>query len=523
MRARRVVIGVLAALGALAVVASPASAHPLGNFTVNVYSGIRVLDDRVEIDLVVDMAEIPAFQEQRQIDSDGDGSLTGGETFGYSRAACADAVARLATTADDRPLPLRVGHSRVTFPPGMAGLATLRLSCAIAAYTGPTGQERTVRFANRLYDDRVGWREVTAIGDGVSLVSSNVPTRSPSAGLTAYPDDLLQSPLDQRSATLRVSPGGAGGAGPVADREPASRLSPLSNVADGITRSFLGLVGRGRLSPVVGLLALGLAAALGAIHSLAPGHGKTVMAAYLVGQRGSLRDGAMIGLTVTATHTAGVLVLGVAVSLTTTLAPEKLYPWLGLVSGLLIVAIGVLLMSRVRRRRPWSVVAAAPSPEPVLVGGADDRSGRAGEHWDADASGGHPLGHAHHHTRHHRQGHHHGPVAHGPDTSRRGLLAMGFAGGLVPSPSALVVLLSAIALGRAWFGVLLVLFYGFGMALTLVGAGLLLVRTRTALERRMSKRPSRRVSWLAATLPALTAFVLASAGAFLTVRAATQL
>jgi ABC-type nickel/cobalt efflux system permease component RcnA len=99
----------------------------------------------------------------------------------------------------------------------------------------------------------------------------------------------------------------------------------------------------------VGLLAVLVSLLLGASHAALPGHGKTVMAAYLVGLRGSLRQALGIGLTVTATHTAGVLLLGVALSASRTLAPERVYPWLGLASGLLLVAVGVALLGRALR------------------------------------------------------------------------------------------------------------------------------------------------------------------------------
>ena len=181
----------------------------------------------------------------------------------------------------------------------------------------------------------MGWREITAVGDGVTLRDVNVPAVSRSDRLTAYPNDLLQSPLDQRSASVHAEPGG-----PAAARLPARLEAPVRALPRGIdapTRAFTSLVARHHLSVSFGVIALGLAIVLGAIHALAPGHGKTVMAAYLVGQRGNAGQAALIGLTVTATHTAGVLALGLALSASSLVAPERLYPWLG------------LLLSRVRR------------------------------------------------------------------------------------------------------------------------------------------------------------------------------
>jgi ABC-type nickel/cobalt efflux system permease component RcnA len=268
---------------------------------------------------------------------------------------------------------------------------------------------------------------------------------------------------------------------------------------DGATRAFTDLVARQQLTVGFGILALGLAVGLGAIHAFAPGHGKTVMAAYLVGQRGTLRQAAIIGLTVTATHTAGVLILGVILSASTSLAPETIYPWLGVASGLMLAVIGASLLFRAVRHRPLLVA----------------------------AGHGHSHGHSHDHghSHEHGPGHDHPP----PDDQRpvewRSLVPLGLAGGLVPSPSAIVVLLGAIALGRAWFGVALVVAYGLGMAVTLTGAGILLVRARGAIERRLeSARPgSGRLASLAAVLPAVTATCIIAAGVFLAFRGVTQL
>jgi ABC-type nickel/cobalt efflux system permease component RcnA len=209
------------------------------------------------------------------------------------------------------------------------------------------------------------------------------------------------------------------------------------------------------------------------------------MAAYLVGRHGSLRQATLVATTVTATHTTGVLLLGVLVSSSAVIAPERLYPWLGALSGVLLVAVGIAMLRGVQRRRS---------------------AARAHEHAHA---------HGHHHD--HDHGHSHGGRwhTHAPPArmDRTGLLAMGFVGGLLPSPSALVVLLGAIALGRAWFGVVLVVAYGAGMALTLTAIGLLLVRGREAIGRRLP-----RLLALESVMPVATGTVVLAVGGFLAVR-----
>jgi nickel/cobalt transporter (NicO) family protein len=246
--------------------------------------------------------------------------------------------------------------------------------------------------------------------------------------------------------------------------------------------AFTALVGGRSRSAGFAVVALLLAVALGAAHALTPGHGKTVMAAYLVGLRGTLRQAMTIGATVPITHTAGVLLLGLVLSTSRAVASERLYPWLGLGSGLLLAAVGVGLLVRARS---------------------------AHHHHPHDHD--HPYDHGHDHD------------AGGRPLGRRGLVALGLAGGLVPSPSAVVVLLGGIALGRAWFGVALVVAYGVGMAATLTGVELLLAHLRTRMDRRLHLPAGSLPARLGRLLPAVTASVIVLAGLALAVQGAARL
>ena len=476
----RVLAACTVAVAAMVVAGPAASAHPLGNFTVNVYSGLRVGPDRLLVDLVVDMAEVPTYQARRAIDSDGDGDISAGESAAYARDACADAARGVDVKVGGRAVAVGSERADVVFPPGAAGLPTLRLTCALVAALGDGAGERDVVFRNRTYDDRVGWREIVATGDGAELLASSVPAASVSDRLQQYPTDLLQSPPDQRSATLRVRPGVGSVASPtLAVTAPAAAPRGV----DRLSRSFTNLVARQRLTVAFAFFSLCLAVLLGGVHALAPGHGKTVMAAYLIGERGSYRQAWLIGATMTATHTAGVLLLGVVLTASTSVASEAVYPWLGLLSGLLLAAIGASLLVRSMRRRPHD-----------------------GDHDQAD---------------------HHHPHAHPHDDDAvgwRGLVGMGLAGGLLPSPSALVVLLGAIALGRAWFGVALVVAYGVGMAATLLGIGMFLVRASAGLAARVAGGPGHGpIALLVRMLPAATASVVLCAGLFFAVQGATRI
>jgi nickel/cobalt exporter len=441
--------------------------HPLGNFTVNRYDGLVVAAHELRVDHVQDLAEIPAAQV-----------LQGGtDLTRWAGRACASAAGAMRITVDGRPVRVAVRTAAARTRPGQAGLPTVRLECALVAPVTVHPGGSSIVFRDTGAADRVGWREITATGDRTTLRSADVPAASRSARLTAYPRDLLNSPLDQRAASLTATPGGPAVASPGASPG-AGVTRALPRGVDRLTRAFTGLAGRHSLSPGFALVALLLAVALGAVHALAPGHGKTIMAAQAVSRgRRSLRDVLVLGLTVTVTHTAGVLTLALLVASGSTLVSPAAFGWLSATSGVLVVAAGVTLLRRALHRHA----------------------------------------HAHAHAHHHDHGHE--AHRHDHDVPRRGtVVLMGFAGGLLPSPSAVVVLLGAAAVGHAWFGLLLVLAYGLGLALTLTSIGVLLtgagrrLATRIpSLRRRSARLP---VTWV----PAGSALLVVLLGLGLTVR-----
>jgi ABC-type nickel/cobalt efflux system permease component RcnA len=478
---RRLWLG-LAALGlagvvVLALPAQHASAHPLGNFSVNQALALDLYPNRVDVAAVVDLAELPTLQERAAVAAEG--------AAGYNARVC-DALADGVTVrVDGRRLVWTVRPTGFAYRPGSAGLHTTRLTCALRAAADLTATS-TLDVTNSYRADRIGWRELTATGHGVHPVNPSIPARSPSDALRSYPADLLGSPLDQRSARLRVEPGD----GPVAPgrKTHLNRGDPVSRWIASADRSLERLVGD-RLTPLIGMLGVVLALALGAGHAALPGHGKTVMAAYLAGRHGRPRDALVVGATVTLTHTGGVLVLGIMLTTAAGLAGEIVLSWLGVASGVLVAAVGIAMLASSLRRR-------APS-----------------HYHDHDHHG-----HDHHDHDHDHDHHHHHP--HPAGTGRRlGLVGMGVAGGLVPSPSALVVLLGAIGLGHTWFGVLLVAAYGVGMAGTLTLAGLLLIRLRN----RFRARPGRTLARVTRLVPAGSAVLVLCVGLGLAGRAALAL
>ena len=574
---------------------APVSAHPLGNATVNHYDGLHLYPDRITVSAVEDVAEIPTFQRRRDIDRNGDSSLSPTELGAYATSRCALLVRSLALSVDSRHLSLHVVGTRYVERAGAIGLTAGRLDCSLEA-TADLSRAASVSFEDSWDGQGIGWHEVTAVGTGVSLKASPFPATSISQELRRYPGDLLSSPLDVRRGTVGVQPGSA------ASTYEVARGLPVAGAAvralNRLTNAFNSAASAKHLTVGVGLLSLLLALLLGAGHAFLPGHGKTIMAAYLVGRRGRLRDVVTVGATVTLTHTLGVLVLGLAITTTTAFAPTQAEQYLGVLSGLIVAGVGVgLLVGAIRRRhrpvlatalhvtspveqvvsdlhlegdgapvpaaRALAVTVAAQEPGAPVTGTLlrpapggpdephdhdghdhaglhDDHDGHdhAGQH-DDHATHGHGHGHDHEHEHEHGHDHGHGREhdhgaaashrhgfgrahSHAPPEggfSRGGLIGLGIAGGLVPSPSALLVLLAATALGRTAFGVVLVLGYGLGMAAALSVAGLLLVKVRGRLDRFAGSSRLRRADRLLAALPVLTALLVLAVGIGLSLRA----
>jgi ABC-type nickel/cobalt efflux system permease component RcnA len=275
-------------------------------------------------------------------------------------------------------------------------------------------------------------------------------------------------------------------------------------VPGGVGEDLARLVDVDDLTPLAILVSLAIAFGLGIVHALSPGHGKTIMAAYLVGGRGSSRQAMGLGVAVAISHTIGVLALALlTLAASSVLPPERLYPILGLASGGLVIAIGgSLLWSRLR----------ALSAERRHV-----RAHAVGREHDHPHDHDHGHGHDHGHSHGHGHGHEHEPSS--GAISWRGLIALGLSGGLVPSASALILLLGSIAAGRVAYGLVLVLGFGLGMAAVLTGIGLLLVHARRFVE---GRRPEAGMRRLALPIQLATASLVVVLGLVLTGQALTQ-
>ncbi len=488
-----------------------AHAHPLGNFSVNHYDGLRLSHDRIEDTAVVDSAEIPTAQDEEATDTDHDGTISPAEAADRATERCARLAARTRITVGGERLAWRVSHSTLTYGKGAASVPVARLTCTLRA-DADLSQPTTVSFASGADVTRTGWKEITAVpGDRVRLAESSVPSKSPSDVLRHYPGDGDEQPPDVARATLRTEPG-VGGADPGAPGPMAPDENATAQAVDRGTVLFPALEHRlasltaGRdLAWPAGLLAVLLTLLLGAGHAALPGHAKLAVAACLARREGGIRAALAVGTTVTATHTAGVLTMGLILTAGAGLVGEQLLGWLGAISGTAIAVLGTVL----------AVTAARAL-----------RTGHPPAHWHHGHSHDHDHPHIHVHGQGHGHSHSHGDHVHETDprkgkgprrTGLPALFGVGLAAGLVPSPSALVVLLGAIALSRTYFGVLLVIGYGLGMALTLTAAGLLLSGGGTRLAALSERRlPSLRRCTRYATL--LTALAVLTVGISLTLR-----
>lgn len=496
-----------------------AIAHPLGNFTINHFARIQLERDRLGIHYVVDMAEISTFQELQVTDIDKNGAASSAELNAYLERVTPQYAHGIVLTVDGIRVPLETVAKKVTTLPGAGGLPTLRIECdfAGAMSTNNSSTPHRLGFEDTNHRDRIGWRElVVAPAAGVAVFNSSAFGNAVTNELRAYPQDMLTAPLNERTAQLSWTTGAV----------PADAVALRTRDGHPVAQSrdqLAQLIAVPEVTPKVALLGLLVAAALGALHAFSPGHGKTVVGAYLVGSRGTPRHAAFLGLTVTITHTAGVFALGlVTLFASQYVVAERLFPILSFVSGGIVTTIGFsLFVRRLRAARIGTKVY--------------DRTHH--QHLHSHAHHEHTHDHTHHahvHTHsHHAHAHGH-PYVHSHDgrshshlplgtdgtpITWRSLLALGISGGLLPCPSALVVLLSAIALHRVGYGLLLVVAFSIGLAATLTGIGLAFVYAGGVVKR---SRLGAIDNPLVRLLPVASAFTITCIGALICYQAIEQ-
>ncbi len=586
-RASVCALAALALLAAVALLVRPhaASAHPLGNFTINHYDRIEVSESGIQVYRVLDMAEIPTFQEkQARLDANGDGTIDDAEGESWASAKVTELASNMHLVVNGNERKLLAESHELTFPAGQGGLSLLRLTVTYQASLPDNWRDASpsVQFEDANYGDRLGWREIIVRGGaGVDVRGASVPAEDVSDELLAYPQNSLTSPLDVRKASFSFAPG----VGSAAPGRPTRETQAVRGNPDSPLARFEKLVTHDHLGPGFFVLALMAAVGFGALHALSPGHGKTIVAAYLVGSKGTGKHALLLGLTVTATHTSSVYALGfVTLYLSQYVVPERLYPWLSLISGGIIVLMGLSLFygrfrssglfgqgwrwarSRVNGSSSPQQYALATSDagammmsissslEPQAVNLASAEHARAEQASTEALAHDRDAAHTHNHDAAHAAGveddhdvhthdpdnaaaHSHGwgpahshaiPGQDGESVTWQRLVGLGIFGGLLPCPSAIVVMLGAVAAHRVGFGLLLIVFFSLGLAGVLTGIGFALVYARTITERvpflgriaaRAESSDGGLLSLAVRALPVVSAAAVVGAGAFVTLRA----
>ncbi len=496
-----------------------AGAHPMGNFSVNHYARIAVGQPATEVLFVLDLAELPSFELMQRW-----GLQASSPRAELERKAIAEArlwVRQLQFTANGKPVTPVYEKGELVVADGAGGLPVMR----IASYLKVAAQPGTLTYSDRTYPDRTaGWKEVVVAPRGeAALLKSSAGSVERSQALTAYPQDPAVSPPQDLTATVewKGDPSAAPvvvsqGAKPVAVlvQEPTAPVAPATaatvkeaNSMGQVQRGdFLSKALQGReIGWGLGLICVAVAFWFGALHALEPGHGKTMVAAYLVGERGTPKHAILLGGMVTFTHTVSVFVLGLlTMFLSQYIMPDVISKWLGVISGLTIIWIGGLLLYR--RARSLAHAAHRHGHHHHHEHHHHDH-GHTHSHVhgpDQKAhSHSHDEGHTHSHTHDHDHGHthSHGGLTHTHDghthshvvegeISMKSLIALGASGGLVPCPSALVLLLAAVSVGRTGFGLLLLISFSLGLALVLMATGLLVLYAKRFFPKEKDKKPN---------------------------------
>jgi ABC-type nickel/cobalt efflux system permease component RcnA len=520
-------------------------AHPMGNFSVNHYSKIDLQAKQISVQYFIDLAEIPAYQELQQGNISADAKAEGVTRYVANRGR--ELGRKLILTINGLPVPLQMISSGVIFPAGAGGLPTMKMGFVYKA-SYPSGMDAghvSLHYVDDNFQGHAGWKEIIAVASAGSLPSSSVSTNDRSHELSDYPTDLLNSPPQDLEASLvaklallvtmpehvataksfSVKPAQALNGTEMSLAVPPRKSASVSThavtpdvklaaihedsaeSANALTPSvslkanqrqtprdkFTELISAPHLSPWFLCTAAFIAVGLGGLHGLEPGHGKTVVAAYLVGSRGTALHAVLLGLIVTVSHTAGVFALG-AITLYASryILPEQLYPWLGLFSGITIVTLGCYMAMR------------------RLTGTASDHShapGEARSHFEIFKTSG---------SR--RQIEAADSAATSKSVSLGQLFVLGITGGIIPCPAALIVLLSAFALHRVGLGFFLIVAFSVGLAAVLISFGMLMVFARRFMSGVIADGPLTRL-WL----PLASSVFIVALGIGLTIQAMIQM
>lgn len=469
---------------ALLFTAISANAHPLGNFTINQYSRLEVEKSQIKIRQILDIAEIPSFQLKSEIDTDKNGEFSDDELNAFAENITPQILANLSLAVNEKPLEIRAESKNIFLQNGEGNLPTIKIEWNLTSGLINADAVNRVSFENKNYAERLGWNEIVVnrVND-INIFNSTAFGSGITDELKSYPAETLNAPLAERKAEFSFTK----------DALPET-AKPLQN-RDGHSNTavqkdgFAELIAVPEITPAIALVGLLIAFGLGAMHAMSPGHGKAVVGAYLVGSKGTPKHAAFLGLTVTITHTLGVFAIGLIMLFASNyILPERIMPFLSFFSGLIVLYIGLTMFkTRLFSALGW---------ENVEHHQHDEAHSQENDH-----------SHAHNAFTHTHDGHTH---SHQPpeNVSWKSLLGLGISGGLLPCPSALVLMLSAINLGRIGYGLVLTTAFSLGLAATLTAVGLIFLYGGRLFGG--SKIAEYRI---VKALPVFSAFVIACLGA----------
>jgi ABC-type nickel/cobalt efflux system permease component RcnA len=487
--------------------AAIAAAHPMGNFSINHYARITVEPQSVEVLYVLDVAELPTLQLMQKWNVTKDSPHAQIDAAAHAQAV--EWVKGLRFVENGAAVLPRLERTEAVVQDGAGGLAVVRIN----SYLRLPARTGKFEYQDSNFSERAGWKEVVVVAaDGSSVTHAEPAGADRTKALTAYPQDPTLAPPQDTSAHFEmtvetpvtplvthavpspVAPApGVEASHPVATAVATPVAAPVATAATPLEAQSLGTVKRDdflsrtlknshtSLPLGLALICLAVAFGIGALHAIEPGHGKTMVAAYLVGSRGTFKQAIFLGGLVTFTHTISVFALGlITLFLSQYVLPETMTKVLGVISGVSIIWIGALLLYRRARKLFFRV------PVPVHAHHHHDHGHTHHHHHDEH----HTHTHVHTHTH---DGHTHSHVPEG-DVSLGSLIALGVTGGLVPCPAALVLLLSCISIGRTAFGLLLLISFSLGLALVLMLIGVMVLVVKKTVPK--SSKPSHVEAWV---------------------------
>lgn len=450
----------------------PAFAHPLGNFTINHLAEVRPAAGVLHVRYILDIAEIPSFQIMHERSAGG--RWTAQDAASWAHAEVAIVRSNFAVSANGVPLALRLVRAQARTRPGAGGLALLYWTGDFV--TSAPERASTILVTDGVYADRrIGWRDV--------IVGTQT---EPTHELQVYPSALVGSPRAVTSVSFTLGPNGA-----VSNIRPVSSSSPQQQSTPSIvSQTYLSqMFMRTDRGPIWILITILAAFGFGALHAIEPGHGKALLAFTLVGARATTKQAAILAASLTFAHTIGVVLLGVVLFFVTGFVPETIYPWITLVSGVVIAIVGGRALARyVRSMRPFN-----HGHVHVHHGAAPHSHPHAHEAVHHHAEFAHVHGHDHTHELENAHIHEIGAPgdvlvhAHGGATHTHVIpgskpLKFGSAvwaalsGGIAPCPAAIILLIAAVNSHRIAYGLLLIVIFGLGLASVLTGLGIAVVR-----------------------------------------------